>query len=114
MIDNDIANNNNPNTKNGNIQFVQHNDDGASSVIDADKMSAVPFIATAITAQLTFTNQTTATTRMPSIAAANNKSKDDDDVDGRYSFEVSANAFNIETIVVLLMFSVCTIIYSSK
>lgn len=102
-IDNVISFNSN-NTNNSNAQPTPNG--GASSAVDANKFSPVPFTAT-----------TMSTTMLSTTSNTNHLNESNDDYDGRHFFESSASylsAFNIETIVLLFMFTVCTIIYSSK
>lgn len=105
-IDNAISSNNSNNENNGNAQPTPLTPNGASSVDDADKISPVPFAATTMTTAMLLISST-----------ANNSIVSNDNYSGHHFFESPAsyaNGFNIETIVLLLMFSVCTIIYSSK
>lgn len=114
MIDIDRVISFNKNNQNNNSD-AQPTPNGASSVVDADKISPMPLVATTTTTTL----MTTTIELQPNNTATNaNKSiGSNDDYSGRHFFESSAsyaNAFNIETIVLLFMFTVCTIVYSSK
>lgn len=106
-IDNVISfnDNNNKNHKNNNSN-AQPTLNGASSVVNMDKISSMPFVAT-----------TMPTTIRLTTSMANHSNESNNNYSSHHIFETSAsyaNAFNIETIVLLFMFIVCTIIYSSK
>lgn len=107
------SNNNNNNTNNNSVA-AQRTSNGASSVVDADKISPMPFTATTMTTAMLLTSATANNTIESNDSSS---AGDDNDYSGRHIFKSStpyANAFNIETIVLLFMFTVCTIVYSSK
>lgn len=102
-IDNIISFNNNINNRS--VQPTPNG--GASSTDDADKIPSMPLAATTMTTAALLTTST-----------ANNSIESNDNNDNSRRFYESsasyANGFNIETIALLSMFIVCTIIYSSK
>lgn len=107
-IDNVISFNSN-NSDNSNAPPTPNGD--ASSSVDANKIEPVPFAAAAAAAT------TMSTTTLSTTSSTHHLNESNDNYGGRHFFESSAsyaNAFNIETIVLLFMFTVCTIIYSSK